>query len=143
LIDDDEMQRRDEGAWRAIRRNRRRRVSTCAMRVKIIEWSSIGVLMRLGILCFCAYFILRLLLVRLFVAYIASRVSAALPCYPPHPQHHLIDKSVCFCYSKSYNFAFLYFQPEFLFLQWYRESSSLNIHARPAAIVPDHGTDID
>jgi hypothetical protein len=82
------MQRRDtddEGALRAIRRNRRRRVSTCMMRVKIIEWSSIGVLMRLGILCFCAYFILRLLLVRLFVAYIASRVSAALPCYPPHP----------------------------------------------------------
>jgi hypothetical protein len=106
------------------------------MRVKIIEWSSIGVLMRLGILCFCAYFILRLLLVRLFVAYIASRVSAALPCYPLHPQHHLIDKSDCFCNSKSYNSAFL-------FLQWYRESSSLNIHARPAAIVPDHGTDID
>ena len=70
----------------------------CTIRVKIIEWSSNGVFMRLGIVCFCAYFVLRLLLVRLFVACNASRLSAALPCYHPHPQHHLIIKSVFVCY---------------------------------------------
>ncbi len=111
--------------------------AVCTISVKIIEWSWNGVFMRLGIVCFCAYFVLRLLLVSLFVACNASRLSAALPCYHPHPQHHLIIKSV-FCATAS-----LCPRPESLSLQWYRESSSLNIHARPAAIVPDDGTDID
>ncbi len=88
--------------------------------------------MRLGILCFCAYFILRLLLVRLFVAF-----------NPQRTQYYLIDTSFFLCYSKTPNFAYVCPRPEFLFLQWYRESSSLNIRARPAAIAPDDGTDID